>query len=314
MSAWLEEAAGQQSTKLKNLTGPPQPTIFNFIPDDDREVRAILKTVGRVSDVTLSLVCPSTSEVYNEMIIQVNAKNMEGKCIAVEEAEKSQLPVEVTAPNNDVIPQYRLTSSSSSPSLVARYRPIVTGQYKVSATVHGKHLKGRAAEVKVHYHLDTFDPAKCPPSLVLSNNNLTVKKTRVHGSACVLGTRRYITGQHDINLRLDGVLSNIDAEIGVTSNEKRPLEDQAHTPDLTIWHTGLTSYYGGRSVALDMSTDVGQPWQSGDLISLHMDCDQHTVTLTHRRSGKSHTAVNVTGFLRLFVCLYHRKEKVSIIP
>ena len=220
MSAWLEEAAGQQSTRLKNLTCPSQPTIFSFIPDDDREVRAILKTVGRVSDVTLSLVCPSTSDVYTEMIILVNAKNMEGKCIAVEEAEKSQLLVEVTAPNNDVIPQYRLTSSSSSPSLVARYRPMVTGQYKVSATVLGQHLKGSAAEVKVHYHLDTFDPAKCPPSLVLSNNNLTVKKTRVHGSACVLGTRRYITGQHDINIRLDGVLSNIDADIGVTSNEK----------------------------------------------------------------------------------------------
>ena len=212
MSAWLEDAAGQKSTRLKYLTGPPQPTIFNFIPDDDREVRAILKTVGRVSDVTLSLVCPSTS-------IQVIAKNMEGKCIAFEEADKSQLLVEVTAPNNDVIPQYRLTSSSSSPSLVARYRPMVTGQYKVSATVHGKHLKGSAADVKVHYHLDTFDPAKCPPSLVLSNNNLTVKKTRVHGSACALGTRRYITGQHDINIRLDGVLSNIDAEIGVTSNQ-----------------------------------------------------------------------------------------------
>ena len=89
------------------------------------------------------------------MIIQVNAKNMEGKSIAVEEADKSQLVVEVTALNNDVIPQYRLTSSSRSRSLVERYRPMVTGQYKVSATVHGKHLKCSATDIKVHYHLQS---------------------------------------------------------------------------------------------------------------------------------------------------------------
>ena len=35
MSAWLEEAAGQQSTRLKYWTGQSQPTIFSFIPDND---------------------------------------------------------------------------------------------------------------------------------------------------------------------------------------------------------------------------------------------------------------------------------------
>ena len=319
MSAWLKEAADQQAAGLKNIAGPPQPAIFSFIPDKDSDIRAILNTVGRVSDMTLdaltsNLVCPSTSETNTEMAIQVNAKNMEGETITAEDAEKSQLLVEVAAPDNDIIPQYMLTSSSGDPSLVARHRPMAAGQYKVSATVSGKHLRGSPCDVVVHQkatHGDTFDPAKCHEFLVLSRNNLTVENaSKEYG--CVLGTGRYTTGRHDININLEEVHWGTCAMIGFTNNEDPPLNWQIHNPGLTAWHCGNTYYYSSESGVWNRTTDVGQPWQSGDVISFHLDCDRHTVLLTHQRSGKSHTATNVTGTQRLYVFLHHKKERLTI--
>ena len=313
--------ADQQAIGLQNVADTPQPAFFSFIPDKDSEVLALLKTVGRVTDVTLdaetsNLVCPSTSNIDTEMVIQVNAKNMEGETITAEDVEKSQLQVEVTARGHDSIPQHMLTSSSSSSSLVARYRPMVTGQYKVSATVHGKHLKGSPAQVKVDHRLNALDPAMCHHSLVLSNNNQTVrkKKTGQNGFACVLGTDRYVTGQHDINIRLTEIQPDSHGVIGVTSHEEPPLNSQSHEPGLAAWHTRITFYFDDTSGDWDANIAVGQPWRSGDVINLHLDCDQHTAMLTHQRTGKFHTASNVTGTLRLFLSLYHKNEQFTIIP
>ena len=319
MSAWLEEAADQQAASLKNIASPPQPAVFSFLPDKDSDIRSILNTVGRVSDVTLdaltsNLVCPSTSTINTEMVIRVNTKNMEGETITAEDVEKSQLLVEVVAPDNDIIPQYMLTSSSGDPYLVARHRPMAAGQYKVSATVSGKHLRGSPCDVVVHQkatHGDTFDPAKCHQSLVLSRNNLTVENAS-GGWGCVLGTRRYTTGQHNINIKLEEVHSNTGAMIGFTNNEDPPLNSQIHSPGLTAWHGRAKYYCSNGSGKMNTTTDVGQPWQSGDVISFHLDCDQHTVTLTHQRSGKFHTATNFTGTQRLYVYLNYSKDQLTI--
>ena len=320
MSTWLEEAADRQAVGLQDIAGPPQPAFFSFIPDKDFDIRAILNTVGRVSDVTLdaltsNLACPSTSEINTEMVIHVNAKNIEGDSITAEDAEKSQILVEVTAPDNDIIPQYMMTSSSCDSSLVARYRPMAAGQYKVSATVSGKHLRGSPCDVMIRQKVpqgDTFDPAKCHQSLVLSRNNLTVEKPS-NGWGCVMGNRRYTSGQHNISIKLEEVHpSGTNAVIGVTNNEEPPLSQQIHGPGLTAWSFRLTSYYRSGSGVWDGSIDVGQPWKPGDVISLHLDCEQHTVTLTHRRSGKSYTASYVTGILRLYVSLSYEKQRLTI--
>ena len=185
MSAWLEEATEQQPIGLEQMPGPPQSQIFSFIPDEDWEVRSILKTVGRISDVTLdaetsSLVCPSTSEINTEMVIQVFAKNMEGETITAEEAKKSQLLVEVIASNNDVNLLHMKPSGSSNSYLVALYQPMTGGQYNVSATVHGKRLKGSPAEVKVRHGLRAFDLAQCHQSPVPSNHTLTASRQPVY--------------------------------------------------------------------------------------------------------------------------------------
>ena len=318
MNTWLKEAADQQAAGLKNIAGPPQPAIFSFIPDKDSDIRAILGAVGRVSDVTLdavtsNLICPSTSEINTDMAIQVDAKNMEGNTIAAEDAAKSQLLVEVTAPDNDVIPQFMLTSSSGESSLVSRYRPMAAGQYKVSATVSGEHLRGSPIDVVVRQKLDTFDPAKCHKSLVLSRNNLTVEKASAGDTySCVLGTRRYTTGQHDINIKLEEVHSDTGDVIGFTNHEDPPLDSQLHSPGLTAWHCRSTYYFSSESDRWKYPTDVGKPWKSGDVISFHLDCDQHTVTVTHQRSGKSHTVSNVTGTLRLYASVCYGKEQLTI--
>ena len=180
---------------MKTISGPPQPAIFSFIPDKDSEVKATLKTIGRVSDVKLdavtgTLASASISALNKERVIQVNITNMEGKTVAAKNAERSQIQVEVAIPDHHDVRQSVSPSTAGDSSLIASHRPMATDQYTVSVNVDGKHLRGSPADVLVQQR-DTFDPAKCHQSLVLSNNNFTVAAMPTNVYACVFGTRLY---------------------------------------------------------------------------------------------------------------------------
>ena len=163
--------------------------------------------------------------------------------------------------------------------------------------------------------LDTFNPAKCHPSITLDNDNRTATFTSAEDAqGCVVGATRYTAGQHDIRIRVNDVLCNSCViVIGMTSNTDPPLDEYIHSPGLSAW-LGWCIYHGLPSTSdLQDGGDVGQPWEKGDILHLHLDCQQHTLSLHHERTGKTHTIHDVIGELRLFVSLYARRHKVSII-
>ena len=161
--------------------------------------------------------------------------------------------------------------------------------------------------------LDTFNPAKCHPYITVDDDNRTATVTAKEGSdPCVLGATSYTTGQHDIRIRVDDVQNVCYIMIGMTSNTDPPLDQYIHSPGLSAWCGDDTGHFSS-SYGDWQCGDVGQPWQNGDILHLHLDCQQHTLSAHHERTGKTHTINDVIGELRLFVSLYWSGQKVSII-
>ena len=162
--------------------------------------------------------------------------------------------------------------------------------------------------------LDTFNPAKCHPDITLDDDNRTATFTAKEGSEpCVLGATSYTTGQHDIRIRVDDMQGWSGIVIGMTSNTDPPLDKYRHSPGLSAWIDWGTSHLIPSSVDLQDGGDVGQDWENGDILHLHLDCQQHTLSAHHERTGKTHTIHDVIGELRLFVYLFRNGHKVSII-
>ena len=162
--------------------------------------------------------------------------------------------------------------------------------------------------------LDTFNPAKCHPAITLDDDYRTATFTAEEGSdPCVLGATSYTTGQHDIRIRVDDVQDDSYVVIGMTSNSDPPLDKDRHCPGLSAWNGWGTHHVIPSSIDCQDGGDVGQLWQNGDILHLHLDCQQHTLSVHHERTGKTHTIHDVIGELRLFVCLYTTGYKVSII-
>ena len=162
--------------------------------------------------------------------------------------------------------------------------------------------------------LDTFNPAKCHPDITLGDDNRTATLTdEEENDRCVLGATSYTTGQHDIRIRLDDVQEQSGIIIGMTSNNDPPLDTYAHSPGLSAWFGMDTCHFIPSDGDFRWSGDAGQPWQNGDILHLHLDCQQHTLSAHHGHTSKTHTIHDVIGELRLFVSMDRSGQKVSII-
>ena len=162
--------------------------------------------------------------------------------------------------------------------------------------------------------ISSFDPAMCHTSIGLSNQCRTATVmgfgTR---DRCVLGATLYNTGQHDIHVRIDDGQGYSTIVVGMTASADPPLDKDDHGLGLSAWDGFRKHATGPCSTKWQLGCDVGQPWHDGDVLRMHLDCEKHTLSALHERTGKAHTINNVTGDLRLFIVLYKTDHKVSIL-
>ena len=161
-----------------------------------------------------------------------------------------------------------------------------------------------------------FFHANHHPGVALTNLSRTAKVVSNSSfGMCVLGANRYDAGEHDIRIRLHNVREDTVslAWIGMTNNPRPLLEFLVEDPGLSAWNWRLPRQIMSNGVLVN-NVDVGQPWQSGDVLRLNLDCDSQTLCIHHERTGKSHTINNVTGPQRLFISMTHRNTAVSILP
>ena len=161
--------------------------------------------------------------------------------------------------------------------------------------------------------VDCFNPDQCDGGITLAKRNSTAMVTEdAFKSRCVLGTTVYSTGKHDVFIRLDDVGKYILMNIGMTSNTDSPLDFHEHTVGLSVW-AGSTPWHVAPNSKAEYSGDIGQPWKNGDVLRLHLDCQEGTLTARHERTGKSHIIQDVTGEQRLFVHLTGQGQGVTLV-
>ena len=161
---------------------------------------------------------------------------------------------------------------------------------------------------------DSFNPAKCHPGITLTNSNSTATVTgNDKFDRCVVGASTYITGQHDIRIRVDSEFGLGTILVGMSNHPDPPLDEDCHSPGLSAWPGWVKQHIIPSSDEWQDGGDTGQQWRRGDILHLHLDCQQHTLSASHERTDNTHTIHDVTGDQRLFIGLYNSGDTVSII-
>ena len=161
---------------------------------------------------------------------------------------------------------------------------------------------------------DMFDSKRCHPAITLANDgrSASVKDDAQDSTQCVMGSNTYNWGEHDIQIRLDNLTDTGTAWIGMTSNPDPRLDRFYAQVGLSAWYVKCPLH-----VLPDGATTVhdncGKPWITGDIIDLHLDCENQTLRAHHLRSGKSHTIHNVIGPVRLFIAMRLPGTAISLV-
>ena len=120
------------------------------------------------------------------------------------------------------------------------------------------------------------------------------------------GADIYRGGTVEIGIRLDNMPNtNVMIFLCSSTNSKLDMYQQDNTAH---------GWYGcDNSVGNWRGTQLGQPWQTGDIIRLSLDCDCHTLTGRHERTGATQTLADVTGDLYLYISLFSTGHQVTIL-
>ena len=161
---------------------------------------------------------------------------------------------------------------------------------------------------------DAFDPGCSHLEVNFSNSNKTA--TLIDDffdfTQCVLGCNKYVVGEHDIRIRLDNISANNHSFIGTTGRLNPILNDVFPFPGFSLWNITDRWCFTPDGIPHEID-DLGRPWISGDVLHLHLDCENHTLRISHLRTGSSHTIFNVIGVQRFFIAMTTEGSEFSLI-
>ena len=312
MSGWLEEAASAANESARSDVKPCVESKLVFRNLYSEQLTTAIACVGNVfdaADIDLresSIQCQPSLHVGEEIRITLKAVSENGSSDQVNEVCMTSLEVEVMSPDNEVMPCNANKDDEDGGIIVARYQPTQPGKHQVMARYDGHHFSGSPADVMVTTHVRRFDPTRCHGDIQLSNNNMTARHTQVRVSRSVCGADIYRSGTVEIGIRLDNMPYS-EVMIFLCSSTNPQLDTYQQDNMAHGWY-GCSNYTGNWH-----GTQLGQPWQTGDIIRLSLDCDRHTLTGRHERTGATQTLTNVTGDLYLYVSLYFQGDQVTIL-
>ena len=242
-----------------------------------------------------------------DLRISIDLRNQRGDALTATDKHLNSVKVEATTGENDIticpIVKATYAETSSSPVFaVFKTGGVKKGQVKVSVTTDTGHIRGSPAVSTVDDVLQ-FDPDRCHTGLVLSNNGRTVRHPGGEWSdRAVYGTTRWSTGKHEISVRLDTL---------------------AHRSGFTNYMLGMCNekeaelggWYSNLAWNSDDTSDgsLGQPWQTGDVIHMSLDCDNHTLVACHERTGAVGTKSNATGEIYLYLYTFCPEDQATIL-
>ena len=136
------------------------------------------------------------------------------------------------------------------------------------------------------------DPFSCKlTKFSLSSDGYEVSRTDASGWDPISTLGSYCHGvvecSTQISCRWNGVF------LGVVKERCTTHAPCTHERQFLGWYSNR----GFQANSVGNNTSLGQGWQDGDIIALRLDCDQHTLTGTHQRSGQSETIAVPRGKL-----------------
>ena len=313
MSGWLEEAASAANESALSDVKPCVESKLVFRQLHCEQLTTAIACVGNVFDVAdidpsqSSMQCQPSLHVGEEICITLKAVSENGSSGQVSEVCMTSLAVEVMSPDNEVTPCNANKDDEDGGIIVARYQPTQPGKHQVMARYDGLHFSGSPADVMVTTRVRTFNPSRCHGDIQLSNNNMTARKTQVVSYwRSVCGADIYRGGTVEIGIRLDN-MPNTNVMIFLCSSTNSKLDTYQQDNTAHGWYGPNNSAGNWRG------TQLGQPWQTGDIIRLSLDCDRHTLTGHHERTGATQTLADVTGDLYLYISLFSTGHQVTIL-
>ncbi|XP_065186020.1 E3 ubiquitin-protein ligase TRIM33-like [Sycon ciliatum] len=137
-----------------------------------------------------------------------------------------------------------------------------------------------------------FDPISCEPAkFSLSSDGREVSHTDVYTLDTISTLGSYCHGVVECSAQISRLVTGV--SLGVVKESCTTHAPCTGERPFLGWYcyTNYQEYSAGNN------TSLGQVWQDDDIIALRLDCDQHTLTGTHQRSGQSETIAVPSGKL-----------------
>ena len=165
---------------------------------------------------------------------------------------------------------------------------------------------------------EIFNEKHCSSYAAFTNQYRTAKieSFPTHDLPVLRGGNVYAIGEHDIRIRLHidgGPYYDHGVLIGmINAIDPNDVSSDCYKPRVTAWNSSFKTCLHPEG-DFQSNRDLGQPWRSGDIVHLHLDCEKHTLCARHERTGKIDTIENVVEPQRLVVSIGEKGTMVEIV-
>ena len=314
LSPWLQESLVEHTSAAEKDS---MVCVSSYVVSEGFHLEPVvskIQTLGAVRDVADSLShchlsCVQEAVKNSEVALELRLGDGDddGCSVSLEDLAGVGMQLEAVCPDGSKC-VCKLEASCESGVFAAKYTPVSCGQHVISATV--KKLSTTCSPITIDVVESAkslaFDRNRCHSSLTLSKNDsvATVSTSGIWCSVCGVG--RYSSGQVEFHVKICAgrypfiCVCNADAPV-MTSGFNQPGK-------VFGW-----SYTDGNKSCCQGGC-LGRRWQSGDIISLFLDCDRHTLEGVHQRTGTKETLTLPAGSFYLLVSLCDRNGQVELIP
>ena len=314
MWQWIDKAQKVSAQITKSMQSGALGKLV-FTPTNGQELQDLITRTGSIHDdgpdpENSTLKCNDTDRICLKQDIKITLDvQSHASCpVSNDILEHTNVNIQIKTPDQTTATCEPVVTSQPG-QLQALYKPVVTGKHIVTASLQGKQLAGSPATVDVLKAPVGFDPDRCHADLKLSNATCTVR----HGGTknewrSVCCAERFTSGQASVDIQLD-VLPGLWPYLFICACKS----DQ---PPLNNWYNNKQEnfgWHGSNAKTAISGTELGQPWAAGDVITLTLDLDNHTLTGHHHRSGKTEVLNIGTGQFYWYVSLLYLNQQVSIV-
>eukprot|EP00117_Sycon_ciliatum_P003516 scpid68619/ scgid8276/ Tripartite motif-containing protein 45 len=267
MSKWLNTAITTARQIAQSHSEPCTVQSIAFAATETHDVLDAIEKSGVCVDIAEStLICPEEANIGCDTTISIDmSKSSENLTISPDQLSRMDINITVTDPDGETVPCRTLQRSPNSQRIEANCRPIRAGEHTVSATIAGTHLKRSPVHFNVRRPFrPVFDVNHCDSSFEISDCNQRVRKAErtAHYRAAYSMQISNQCRSSQAAFFIDNLGNRYDLYICADFSDEPTVDGRPARSNVFGWYAGRSKY------GTFTGTELGQPWQSGDEITL----------------------------------------------